>query len=83
MDRIGSVRGLVIISFAHVPTRYHAGIAGIEFVEDDDGQLYVYDVNACNTNYNTDAEARAGLAFADTGPGRVALYLQREMPAPA
>jgi hypothetical protein len=61
--------------------QHEIGIAGIEFVEDDSGQLYVYDVNACNTNYNTDAETRAGLAFADTGPGRVALYLQRERPS--
>lgn len=35
------------------------GIAGIEFVVDENGRAYTYDVNT-NTNYNPDAEARAG-----------------------
>jgi hypothetical protein len=35
------------------------GIAGIEFVADEDGRAWTYDVNT-NTNYNPDAEARAG-----------------------
>lgn len=35
------------------------GIAGIEFVVDEDGRAFTYDVNT-NTNYNPDAEARAG-----------------------
>lgn len=34
-------------------------IAGIEVIEDEAGALYAYDVNT-NTNYNPDAEARAG-----------------------
>ena len=34
-------------------------VAGIEFIRDDTGTLYTYDVNT-NTNYNPDAEARAG-----------------------
>ncbi|UOR10949.1 ATP-grasp domain-containing protein [Halobacillus amylolyticus] len=33
-------------------------VAGIEAIQDQDGQLYTYDVNT-NTNYNSDAEARA------------------------
>jgi hypothetical protein len=34
-------------------------VAGIEFIRDDAGRVYTYDVNT-NTNYNPDAEARAG-----------------------
>jgi hypothetical protein len=35
-------------------------IAGIEFIVDEAGEIYTYDVNT-NTNYNGDAEAAAGL----------------------
>ncbi|HEX5320069.1 MAG TPA: alpha-L-glutamate ligase [Stellaceae bacterium] len=34
-------------------------VAGIEFIRDEDGGVYTYDVNT-NTNYNPDAEAKAG-----------------------
>lgn len=34
-------------------------VAGIEIIEDVDGNVYAYDVNT-NTNYNSDAEAKAG-----------------------
>jgi hypothetical protein len=34
-------------------------VAGIEFIRDADGVAYTYDVNT-NTNYNPDAETRAG-----------------------
>ncbi|MDC3424435.1 alpha-L-glutamate ligase [Aquibacillus sp. 3ASR75-11] len=34
-------------------------IAGIEFIRNDQGQVYTYDVNT-NTNYNADAEKHAG-----------------------
>jgi len=34
-------------------------VAGIEFIRDQDGAVLTYDVNT-NTNYNPDAEARAG-----------------------
>lgn len=47
-------------------------VAGIEFIEDQHGQLYVYDVNT-NTNYNSAAEQRAG--GARTGMGAIADYL--------
>jgi hypothetical protein len=36
------------------------GIAGIEVITDAQGPHYTYDVNT-NTNYNPDAEARAGV----------------------
>lgn len=34
-------------------------VAGIEAIKDRDGKMYTYDVNT-NTNYNSDAETRAG-----------------------
>src|SRR5438132_4727485 len=34
-------------------------VAGIEFIRDDTGTVYTYDVNT-NTNYNPEAETRAG-----------------------
>ncbi|WP_010098360.1 ATP-grasp domain-containing protein [Ornithinibacillus scapharcae] len=34
-------------------------IAGIEFIQNSDGDIFTYDVNT-NTNYNSDAEAKAG-----------------------
>ena len=34
-------------------------VAGIEFIRDEAGAVYTYDVNT-NTNYNPEAEARAG-----------------------
>lgn len=46
-------------------------IAGIEFTLDANGQPVVYGVNT-NTNYNPDAEVRAGV---QPGPAAVAAYL--------
>jgi hypothetical protein len=40
------------------------GVAGIEFITDADGTVYTYDVNT-NTNYNPDAESRAGRSAMD------------------
>ena len=50
------------------------GIAGIEFIADDDGELYTYDVNT-NTNYNGAAEAAAG----KHGMDAIAAYLGSEL----
>jgi hypothetical protein len=50
------------------------GIAGIEFIVDAGGTVYTYDVNT-NTNYNPDAEARAGRF----GMRAVAHYLGEEL----
>jgi len=47
-------------------------VAGIEFIETADGELYVYDVNT-NTNYNQAAEQAAGVER--TGMGALADYL--------
>ena len=45
-------------------------VAAFEFVTDSDGQAYVSDINT-NTNYNSDAEERAGLS----AMGQLADYL--------
>lgn len=50
------------------------GIAGIEFIEDERGDVYTYDVNT-NTNYNPAAEAEAGRYAMKS----VAAYLGREL----
>ena len=50
------------------------GIAGIEFITDEAGELYTSDVNT-NTNYNSGAEAEAGLS----GMGAIAAYLGSEL----
>jgi hypothetical protein len=47
-------------------------VAGIEFIENNAGELFVYDVNT-NTNYNQGAEQRAGVPR--TGMGALADYL--------
>ncbi len=46
-------------------------VAAIEWIESENGKIYVYDVNT-NTNYNPEAEKRANL-FAHE---HLALYLQ-------
>ncbi|KAG4072247.1 hypothetical protein HA402_004179 [Bradysia odoriphaga] len=54
-------------------------IAGIEFIIDVNGNSFVYDVNT-NTNYNAEAEERAGLnGTVRSGPGAVAAYLGAEL----
>ncbi|ANN76282.1 ATP-grasp domain-containing protein [Bordetella flabilis] len=50
------------------------GISGIEFITDEHGELYTYDVNT-NTNYNSDAEAQAGRY----GMRAIAAYLGEEL----
>jgi hypothetical protein len=49
-------------------------IAGIEYISDESGQRYTYDVNT-NTNYNNDAEAVAGRH----GMEAIARYLGQEL----
>ena len=50
------------------------GIAGIEFIADENGELYTYDVNT-NTNYNSAAEAEAGMY----GMRAIARFLGEEL----
>lgn len=49
-------------------------ISGIEFITDENGDIYTYDVNT-NTNYNSDAEAIAK----KSGMGAIARYLGEEL----
>jgi hypothetical protein len=49
-------------------------VAGVEFITDADGSMYTYDVNT-NTNYNPDAEVRAGRS----GMAELARYLGSEL----
>jgi biotin carboxylase len=54
-------------------------VAGIEFITDTQGRTLVYDVNT-NTNYNPEAEARAGRAgTVRSGPGAIARFLGGEL----
>jgi len=50
------------------------GIAGIEFITGKSGEIYTYDVNT-NTNYNSAAEAQAGIF----GMRAIAAYLGSEL----
>ncbi|WP_053217921.1 ATP-grasp domain-containing protein [Virgibacillus senegalensis] len=49
-------------------------IAGIEFIYDQNGEIFTYDVNT-NTNYNSDAEAKAD----KYGMLEMARFLKREL----
>jgi hypothetical protein len=51
-------------------------VAGIEFITDLGGSVYTYDVNT-NTNYNPDAETRAGRSGMETLAGYLADELTR------
>jgi hypothetical protein len=56
-------------------------VAGIEFIRATDGRVLAYDVNT-NTNYNPEAETKAGLAGTDrSGPGAIAAFLGAELAA--
>ncbi len=56
-------------------------VAGIEFIRATDGRVLAYDVNT-NTNYNPEAEAKAGVAGTDrSGPGAIAAFLGKELAA--
>ncbi|MSP05045.1 MAG: alpha-L-glutamate ligase [Acetobacteraceae bacterium] len=54
-------------------------VAGIEFIRDTHDRVWTYDVNT-NTNYNPEAEARAGYVGTDrSGPGALAAFLGTEL----
>jgi hypothetical protein len=52
---------LLIPKMQDVMAREGLDVAAFEFVTDEDGVAYVYDINT-NTNYNNDAEQRAGIS---------------------
>jgi hypothetical protein len=49
----------IIEKYQRVLAENDIEIAGVEFITDERGQLYTYDINT-NTNYNSAAEERAG-----------------------
>ncbi|MDH3474666.1 MAG: hypothetical protein OEM59_13350 [Rhodospirillales bacterium] len=51
-------------------------IAGIEFIRDESGEIFTYDVNT-NTNYNAAAEAEAKVSV--TGMQAIARFLGEEL----
>ncbi len=51
-------------------------VAGVECMEDVNGSCYVYDINT-NTNYNPEAEAKAGVS----GLSSLATYLKTQLAA--
>ena len=51
-------------------------IAGIEFVENENGEKFIYDINT-NTNYNSAAEEAFGPDL--KGLKKVARYLQKKL----
>jgi hypothetical protein len=52
---------LLIPKMQDVMAREGLDVAAFEFIKDEDGVPYVYDINT-NTNYNSDAEKRAGIS---------------------
>ncbi|WP_010649680.1 ATP-grasp domain-containing protein [Oceanobacillus massiliensis] len=53
-------------------------IAGIEFIQDKEGNIFTYDINT-NTNYNSDAEAKSG----QFGMLEIAKFLRNNLKEPA
>jgi hypothetical protein len=49
----------VIERYQRLLAANEAQVAGVEFITDESGEIYTYDINT-NTNYNSAAEARAG-----------------------
>jgi glutathione synthase/RimK-type ligase-like ATP-grasp enzyme len=47
--------------FRAVMHKHRIDVAGFEFIVDEDGRPYAYDINT-NTNYNAEAEAKAGVS---------------------
>ena len=71
---IEGFRHPIIDSYGRFLRANGIGIAGIEFITDERGELYTYDVNT-NTNYNSAAEDAAGVS----GMRAIALYLGGEL----
>ena len=49
----------IIEKYKRVLESNNIKVAGIEFIRNETGEIYTYDINT-NTNYNSDAEAKAG-----------------------
>jgi len=64
----------ILDQYQKVLKQNHIEIAGIEFLQDAQGQLYTYDINT-NTNYNSIAESLSELK----GMKAIADFLRREL----
>ena len=64
----------IIEKYEHFLKSNNIHISGIEFITDENGEIYTYDVNT-NTNYNSDAEAISK----KSGMGAIAKYLGDEL----
>ncbi|MFF2450158.1 RimK family alpha-L-glutamate ligase [Neobacillus sp. NPDC058068] len=49
----------ILEKYEQVLAANHIQVAGIEFIRNSAGEIYTYDINT-NTNYNSDAEEKAG-----------------------
>ncbi|MBT2695456.1 alpha-L-glutamate ligase [Bacillus sp. ISL-55] len=49
----------IIDQYKRVLEANNIHVAGIEFIKNESGEIFTYDINT-NTNYNSDAEAKAG-----------------------
>jgi hypothetical protein len=71
---IEGFRNPILEKYAKFLENNRIHIAGIEFITDEKGEIYTYDVNT-NTNYNADAEEAAGVS----GMAAIAKYLGAEL----
>jgi hypothetical protein len=64
----------IIEKYKKVLEANNISVAGIEFIRNEQGEIFTYDINT-NTNYNSDAEAKAG----KFGMLELAKFLQEEL----
>lgn len=65
---------LLITQLEYFLAKNDIAVAGIEFIKDAAGEIYVYDINT-NTNYNADAEA----AYGTYGMLELAKFLKKKL----
>jgi hypothetical protein len=71
---IEDFRDPIIERYQRLLAANDAQVAGVEFIADERGELYTYDINT-NTNYNSAAEERGG----KSGMRAVAAYLDLQL----
>ncbi|MEI5906347.1 alpha-L-glutamate ligase [Bacillus spongiae] len=50
----------ILLKYEQVLQKNKIDVAGIEFIQDENGEIYTYDINT-NTNYNEEAESRVNM----------------------
>ena len=66
----------LIAAYEHFLADNQVEVAGIEFIRDGAGEIFTYDINT-NTNYNAEAEKKAGVTL--TGMRAIAQFLVSEL----